>query len=154
MLELVNLLPDRQFYCDEVLNSLPHSGDDWDAVQRFHFATHMAFDGDERAKRLLNTLKKETLGEIVGIAAETRASMTGTPPLMSYRPYWTNPQSGCSLAIRAAQDPAAVAGAVRSAIWSRDSGLPIPEMKKRCGGFCMSPFPSAVFRPRCSPGSR
>ena len=52
MLELVNLLPDRQFYCDEVLNSLPHSGDDWDAVQRFHFATYMAFDGDEGAKRV------------------------------------------------------------------------------------------------------
>lgn len=52
MLELVNLLPDRQFYCDEVLTSLPHSGDDWDAVQRFHFATYMAFDGDERAKRV------------------------------------------------------------------------------------------------------
>ena len=52
MLELVNLLPDRQFYCDEVLNSLPHSGDDWDAVQRFHFATYMAFDGDEHAKRV------------------------------------------------------------------------------------------------------
>jgi len=28
MLELVNLLPDRQFYCDEVLNSLSNSGDD------------------------------------------------------------------------------------------------------------------------------
>jgi hypothetical protein len=52
MLELVNLLPDRQFYCDEVLNSLPDSGDDWDAVQRFHFATYMVFDGDERAKRV------------------------------------------------------------------------------------------------------
>jgi hypothetical protein len=52
MLQLVNLLPDRQFYCDEVLNSLPHSGDDWDAVQRFHFATYMAFDGDEGAKRV------------------------------------------------------------------------------------------------------
>ncbi len=51
MLELVNLLPDRQFYCDEVLNSLPHSGDDWDAVQRFHFATYLSFDGDERARR-------------------------------------------------------------------------------------------------------
>jgi hypothetical protein len=52
MLELVNLLSDRQFYFDEVLNSLPHSGDDWDAVQRFHFATYMAFDGDERAKHV------------------------------------------------------------------------------------------------------
>ncbi len=51
MLELVNFLPDRQFYCDEVLHSLPQSGDDWDAVQRFHFATYMALDGDERAMR-------------------------------------------------------------------------------------------------------
>jgi len=53
MLELVNLLPDRQFYCDEVLKALPGSGDDWDAVQRFHFATYMSFDGDERARQVM-----------------------------------------------------------------------------------------------------
>lgn len=52
MFELVNLLPDRRFYCDEVLRSLPSSADDWSAVQRFDFATYMAFDGDERAKRM------------------------------------------------------------------------------------------------------
>ncbi len=51
MLELVNLLPDRDFYCDEVLKALPGSGDDWDALQRFCFATDMASEGDERAKR-------------------------------------------------------------------------------------------------------
>ncbi len=53
MLELVDLLPDRQFYCDQVLKALPGSGDDWDAVQRFHFAACMAFDGDEQAKRVM-----------------------------------------------------------------------------------------------------
>ena len=45
MLELVDLLPDRQFYCDEVLKALPGSGDDFDAVQRFHFARNLALDG-------------------------------------------------------------------------------------------------------------
>ena len=53
MLELVDLMPDRQFYCDAVLEALPGSGDNWDAVQRFHFATYMALDGDEPARRLL-----------------------------------------------------------------------------------------------------
>jgi hypothetical protein len=53
MIELVNLLPDRQFYYDEVLKALPGSGDDWDAVQRFRFAACMVFDGDERAKRIM-----------------------------------------------------------------------------------------------------
>ncbi len=53
MLELVNLMPDRQFYCDEVLKALPGSGDDWDAVQRFHFATYMSFEGDEHARHVI-----------------------------------------------------------------------------------------------------
>jgi hypothetical protein len=53
MLELVNLLGDRQFYCDKVLEALAEDGDDWDTAQRFHFATYMAFDGDERAHRLI-----------------------------------------------------------------------------------------------------
>jgi len=53
MLELVNLLPDRQFLCDEVLKALPRSEDDWDAVQRFRFAACMAFEGRERAKQIM-----------------------------------------------------------------------------------------------------
>ena len=53
MFDLVDLLPDRQFYCDEVLKALPGSADDWDAAQRFHFAKHMSLDGDERAKQVM-----------------------------------------------------------------------------------------------------
>jgi hypothetical protein len=53
MFELVNFLPDRQFYRDEVLKGLPGSGDDWHAAQRFRFATCMAFEGDDRAKHML-----------------------------------------------------------------------------------------------------
>ena len=51
------------------------------------------------------------------------------PPLMVYVPYWKNPQSGSSLTIRTVQNPAAAASAVRSAIWSIDSALAIPDMK-------------------------
>jgi putative ABC transport system permease protein len=73
--------------------------------------------------------KNDPLGEVVGIAADTRTSMKGEPPLMVYMPYWKNPQGGSSLAVRTTNDPKAIAGAVRSAIWSIDSALPIPEMK-------------------------
>jgi predicted permease len=71
----------------------------------------------------------EPLSEVVGVVADTRTSMKGAPPLMVYMPYWKNPQSGGSLAVRTTQNPAAAASAVRAAIWSIDSGLPIPEMK-------------------------
>lgn len=53
MYELVNLTPDRDFYCGEVLQALHGCGDDWDAVQRFRFASYMAMDGDDRARRAM-----------------------------------------------------------------------------------------------------
>lgn len=53
MFELVNFLPDRQFYQAEVLKGLCGSGDDWHAAQRFRFVTCMAFEGDNRAKQAL-----------------------------------------------------------------------------------------------------
>ncbi len=69
MLELVGLLPDRNWYCDAVLKSLEDSGDDYDAVQRFHFATYMAMDGDRRAKEALyrNFNPGPAHGEAIGI---------------------------------------------------------------------------------------
>jgi hypothetical protein len=51
--DLGEVLPNRQFYRDEVLKALPSSGDDWDAVHRYWCATSMALDGDERAKRAI-----------------------------------------------------------------------------------------------------
>lgn len=84
---------------------------------------------DALGKRCRRSDKDDPLGEVVGIVADTRTSMKGEPPLMAYVPYWKNPQGGSSLVVRTARDPAAIAGAVRSAIWSIDSGLPIPEMK-------------------------
>jgi hypothetical protein len=53
MLDLLDLMPGKEFYYDEVLNVLPGSGDDWDAAQRFHFAACLATDGNDRAKRVM-----------------------------------------------------------------------------------------------------
>ena len=53
MLDLLDLMPDKQSYYDAVLNALPDSTDDWDAVQRFHFAVCLALDGDERSRRAM-----------------------------------------------------------------------------------------------------
>jgi ABC-type antimicrobial peptide transport system permease subunit len=72
----------------------------------------------------------EPMAEVVGVVADTRTGMKGdAPPLMVYMPYWSYNESGASLAIRTAQEPAVAANAVRNAIWSVDSELPVPEMK-------------------------
>ncbi len=51
MMELVKLTPDPGFYCDRVLEALREGGDDWRTTQRFRFATYLATEGDERARR-------------------------------------------------------------------------------------------------------
>ena len=53
MYELVELLADKAYYHDTVLNSLATAGDDRNAVQRFRFASCMSMDGDEHAKRVM-----------------------------------------------------------------------------------------------------
>ena len=53
MLDLLDVVPDKQSYYEAVLSSLAKSGDDWDAVQRFHFAACLALDGNEQAKRAM-----------------------------------------------------------------------------------------------------
>jgi putative ABC transport system permease protein len=67
--------------------------------------------------------------EVVGVVADTRTAMKGDPPMMVFLPYWKYFESSATFAIRTSQDPAAAATAVRSAIWSIDSELPVPEMK-------------------------
>jgi hypothetical protein len=69
MLDLLDFVPEKEFYCEAVLNALPGSGDDYDAMQRFHFAACLALDGDERAKRLMYESYKPgpKMGEGIGI---------------------------------------------------------------------------------------
>jgi hypothetical protein len=67
--ELVNLLPDREFYYDKVITALPESGDDWDSVQRFRFVAYRAVDGDDRARRAIydHFEPGPKLGEVIAI---------------------------------------------------------------------------------------
>lgn len=53
MLDLLAFTPYKEFCREAVLESLPASGDDADALQRFRFATLLSLDGDARAKRLM-----------------------------------------------------------------------------------------------------
>ncbi len=54
MYDLVSCLPDKDFYHERVLKSLKGCGDDWDAVQRFHFAVCLASDGHPDARSAID----------------------------------------------------------------------------------------------------
>jgi putative ABC transport system permease protein len=86
--------------------------------------------GNAVGKHMRGGDEADPMAEVVGVVTDTRTGMKGDPPpLMVYRPYWTRLESGASLVIRTAQEPAAAARVVRNAIWSVDSELPVPEMK-------------------------
>jgi predicted permease len=68
--------------------------------------------------------------EIVGVAADVRAvSLQDAPGLMVYAPYWGRVPWSASIAVRTAGDPVAAAGAIREAVWSADSQLPVSDIE-------------------------
>lgn len=68
--------------------------------------------------------------EVVGITPDIRStSLDHDPVNMMYIPYWQNPQYSGSLLVRTAMDPRGIAGALRSAVWSVDSEVPVPEIR-------------------------
>jgi len=80
-------------------------------------------------KRMHRSSDSEPFWDVIGVVADTRADIKGDPPLMVYRPYWKSTETGASVVVRTAQDPASIATAVRDAIWSVDAELAVPEMK-------------------------
>ncbi len=60
MLNLVKLLPDKDFYCDRVIAALPSGGDDWNTVQRFRFAEIMASTGMSDLAEHSTTIRTRT----------------------------------------------------------------------------------------------
>jgi putative ABC transport system permease protein len=73
---------------------------------------------------------KETPYEIIGVVSDVRsASLQEAPGLMVYVPYWTRPSSFASLVVRTSGDPAAMADAIRAAVWSVDSQLPVSRIE-------------------------
>src|SRR5262249_22595970 len=50
-----------------------------------------------------------------------------SPVDMLYIPLWQNPQNSSSILVRTAMDPRSIAAALRAAVWSADSDVPVPE---------------------------
>jgi putative ABC transport system permease protein len=71
---------------------------------------------------------------VIGVVRDARTiSLATADPLMVYMPYWYRCESTGGLVVRTRQDPAAMADAVRKAIWSVDSGVSVP-MVRTLGG--------------------
>jgi predicted permease len=66
--------------------------------------------------------------EIVGVVADTRSTGLDKEPVdMLYVPLWQRPQFSSSILVRTAMDPKGIASALRAAVWSADSDVPVPE---------------------------
>ncbi len=66
--------------------------------------------------------------EVVGVVGDARSTSLDQKPVdMLYIPLWQRPQNSSSILVRTAMDPKAIAGALRAAVWSADSDVPVPE---------------------------
>ncbi|MFP5226266.1 MAG: ABC transporter permease [Acidobacteriota bacterium] len=67
---------------------------------------------------------------VVGVVADARTiTLAKADPMIVYVPYWFRADPDAGLVVRTHQDPAAMADAIRNAIWSVDAGVPVPEMR-------------------------
>ncbi len=80
-------------------------------------------------KRMRDNDDSAPFQEVIGVVADTRTAMDQPAPLMVYGPAWKQNQTSTAVVVRTSQDPSSIAAAVRSAIWSVDSELPVPELK-------------------------
>jgi putative ABC transport system permease protein len=66
--------------------------------------------------------------DVVGVVADTRSTSLDKEPVdMLYVPLWQRPQFSSSILVRTAMDPKGIAAALRAAVWSADSDVPVPE---------------------------
>lgn len=66
--------------------------------------------------------------EVVGMVGDARSTNLDKDPVdMLYIPLWQRPQYSSSILVRTAMDPKGIAGALRSAVWSADGDVPVPE---------------------------
>jgi predicted permease len=66
---------------------------------------------------------------LVGIVAEVRAVLDQNPPPTAYYPYWQRPPGTASFVVRTTTAPSATVGAIRAALRSEDSQVPIREIR-------------------------
>lgn len=68
--------------------------------------------------------------EIVGVVDDVRdRGLQEDPGLMVYVPYWDRVPWSTAIAVRTAGDPLVAAGAIREAVWSVDSQLPVSDIQ-------------------------
>lgn len=64
---------------------------------------------------------------VIGIVKDARTiSLATTDPMMVYTPYWYRCDDSGGLLVRTRQDPAAMANAIRKAVWSVDPNVSVP----------------------------
>jgi predicted permease len=68
--------------------------------------------------------------QVIGVVGDVRAvDLSKQPPAMVYVPITYRTNNTGSFVIRTANDPAAMADAIRKAIWSIDAQVPVPEVR-------------------------
>jgi predicted permease len=81
-------------------------------------------------KRFRRGDPKDPPDEIVGVVADVRSvSLQDAPGLMVYVPIWDRAPSSGAIVVRTAGDPRTAAGAIREAVWSVDSQLPVANIE-------------------------
>ncbi len=71
---------------------------------------------------------------VIGVVRDARTvSLANPDPMMVYMPYWYRCDAEAGLLIRARQDPAAMADAIRKSIWSVNSDVSVPEVRVLAG---------------------
>lgn len=67
---------------------------------------------------------------MIGVASGIRdKALDQEPGMIVYVPLWERVPSNASIAVRIAGDPRSAAGALREAVWSLDSQLPVSEIQ-------------------------
>jgi predicted permease len=76
----------------------------------------------------------ETPFTVIGVIGNARTlSLAMADPMIVYVPYWYRCDSTAGLLVRTGQDPSAMAGEIRKAIWSVDPEVSVPNVRSLGG---------------------
>ncbi len=71
---------------------------------------------------------------VIGVVRDARTISLASPdPMMVYMPYWYRCENTSSIVLRTRQDPAAMAGELRQAVWSVDPDASVPLVRSLGG---------------------
>jgi putative ABC transport system permease protein len=81
----------------------------------------------KRFRRGSNTA--EAPFELIGVVGDIRTNVQKDPPLTAYVPYWYRVDTAMSVVVKTAMEPQSAAKAVRAAVWSVDSEVPVSRIR-------------------------